>query len=125
MSFYMPTVDFSSLIGKQRATMSNLVEQGRLVTMPKWNCNDFTKLVHHFLLKYLYRDLRWTVPRHHAWYMPHLVSKPDNLTIKNSDIEARDIYDSGCFGDPQPVHVGDKQYLVTRKDNSTFIMEVS
>lgn len=125
MSFYMPTVDFSTLIGKQSTTMSNLVEHERLVVMPKWDRNDYTKLVHHFLLKFLYRDCRWNVPVHHAWNMPHLNIKPSKDILKNSEYEAEDIYDSGCFGNPHPVYLGDKQYLITQKDNSTFIMKVS
>lgn len=125
MSFYMPEIDFDKLPEKYQEVMKGLVEKNRLVEMPKWDRSDHTKLVHHFLLKLLYRDTRWTVPLHYAWYMPHLVKPPDEDMLKIVEIEADEIYRSDCFGSPQPVYLGDKQYLVTREDGTTFIMKVA
>jgi hypothetical protein len=121
----MPTVDFDKIPEKHQEVMRSLVEHDRLVVMPKAGCDAHAKMVHHFLLKMLYRDTRWTVPLHHAWYMPHLVKLPDSDTLKIIEIEADEIVDSDCFGSPQPVYLGDKQYLVTREDGTTFIMKVS
>lgn len=125
MSFYMPTVDLDRLSEPSIEAIKPIILHGRLVTMPGWECPHFSKLVHHFLLKRLYRDTRWTTPLHHAWYMPHLVKSPDEDMLKIAEIEADEIYHSGCFGSPQPVYLGDKQYLVTREDDTTFIMKVA
>lgn len=125
MTFHMPTVDFDKLPDKHQETMRSLVKKNRLVEMPSWDCSIHAKLVHHFLLKFLYRDTRWMVPLHHAWYMPHLIKPPSEDMQRSAEIEADEIYRSECFGSPQPVYMGDKQYLVTREDGSTFIMKVA
>ena len=127
MSFFMPTVDFDRLSDEEQEVMSVLVEKNRLVTMPKYDCNDHDKLVHNYILKFLYRDNRWVTPLHHAWNMPHL-SKPngyDDNTLKAIENTAFDICASGCFGSPQPVYMGDKQYLVTRDNGTIFTMKVA
>lgn len=125
MPFYMPTVNFNLLPEKHRKVMQDLVEKTRLVVMPRWDRNVDVKLTHHFLLKLLYRDPRWSAPLHHAWYMPHLVKAPDEGSLKFTEIAAEEIYHSNCFGSPQPVYQGDKQYLVTREDGTTYIMKVA
>lgn len=125
MSFHMPEVDFDKLPEKYQEVMKGLVEKNRLMEMPRWDCSIRAKLVHHFLLKLLYRDTRWMVPLHHAWNMPHLVKPPGEDMLKIFEFEADEIYHSDCFGSPQPVYQGDKQYLVTREDGSTFIMKVA
>jgi len=125
MSFYMPTVDFDKIPEKHLGVMKALVDRNRLVVMPSIQCNVETKLTHHFLLKVLYRDTRWSTPLHHAWYMPHLTKPPNEDMRRVAEIAADEIYHSDCFGSPQPVYLGDKQYLVTREDGSTFTMKVA
>ena len=125
MSFYMPTVDLNRLSKEQQEVMNALIVKNRLVIMPKFDCNDHTKLIHHFLLKFLYRDARWSAPIHNAWYMPHLTKVYDDKTLRSVEDAAFDICASGCFGSPQPVYMGDKQYLVTLDDGTTFTMKVS
>lgn len=125
MSFYMPTVDFDAVPYEHQKAMSELVSRNRLVEMPKHDRSDAVKLIHHFLLKFLYPDKRWSTPLHHAWYMPHLVKTPSEDMLRDAEIAADEIYRSNCFGSPQPVYMGDKQYLVTREDGSTFVMKVS
>lgn len=125
MSFYMPTVEFNKLPENSKEVMEELVEKNRLVTMPRYDRSVHAKMVHNFLLKFLYRDTRWSTPLRHAWYMPHLVKPCSTEDSSRFEAEAEEIYYSGCFGSPQPVYLGDKQYLVTREDDTTFIMEVS
>lgn len=125
MSFHMPSVDVSKIPEKHLGVMECLVEHGKLVVMPRHDCSAHVKMVHNFLLKMLYRDTRWSVPLHHAWYMPHLVKLPDSDTLARFEAEADEIVHSGCFGSPQPVYLGDKQYIVTKEDGSTFIMKVA
>lgn len=121
----MPTVDFDAVPLEHQSAMRELVFRTRLVEMPKYDLSDNVKLIHHFLLKFLYADRRWMVPLHHAWYMPHPVKTPSEDMLRDAEIAADDIYRSNCFGSPQPVYMGDKQYLVTREDGSTFVMKVA
>jgi hypothetical protein len=121
----MPTVDFDKVPEKHREVMECLVEHNRLVVMPKFDCNDHTKLIHHFLLKMMKHDTRWSVPIYHTWYMPHLIKVYDDKTLRWVEDAAWDICISDCFGSPQPVYIGDKQYFVTREDGTTFVMKVS
>lgn len=125
MSFNMPTVDFDAVPYEHRKAMSELVHRNRLVEMPEYHRSDKVKLIHHFLLKILYTDKRWSTPLHHAWYMPHLVKTPNLGMLRVAEITADDIYHSDCFGSSHPVYIGDKQYLVTQEDGSTFIMTVA
>ena len=125
MTAYMPTVEMDKLNNEQREIMLSLTENGRLVPCPSYDCNLQSKLVHNELLRLLYRDSRWTVPLHWAWYMPHIcepLSKDDWI---EATVMAESIIASDCFGSPQPVCIGHKLYRVYREDGSTFEMEVA
>lgn len=125
MSFYMPTVNFDKVPDDHQKAISELVFRNRLVEMPKYNLSDSVKLIHHFLLKILYTDQRWVAPLHHAWSMPHLVKTPNEAALKLAKRAAEEIYHSSCFVSPQPVYLGDRQYLVVQEDGTLLIKKVA
>lgn len=124
MSFYMPTVNLDKVPEKSKKIMERLVEQNRLVTMPRFDVDDNTKIIHNHLLKMLYSDKRWMVPIDSAWQMPHLTKSYGYEKMCQYELEAEQIYFSGCFGSPRPVYLEDKQYIVTKEDGKLFILKV-
>ena len=125
MTTHMPTVDLSKLNSEQKEVLTPLLEGGRLVTCPRYNCGVECKLVHNELLRLVYRDARWSVPLHWAWYMPHICEKLTDEDWSRATSMAKSIIASDCFGSPQPVCIGHKLYRVYRKDGSTFEMKVA
>lgn len=123
MSFYMPTVNLEKVPEKSKKIMESLVVQNRLVTMPRFDADDHTKIIHNHLLKMLYCDKRWMVPIDSAWQMPHLTKSYDYYERCQYELEAEQVYFSGCFGSPQPVYFEDK-YIVTKEDGKFLILKV-
>ena len=125
MTIYMPSVDLTRMGDEQKEIMASLLDKDRLTTCPRYSCALKAKMVHHYLLKLLYCDPRWTVPVHWAWGMPHIVEKVAKEQWQEAENIAKGIADTACFGSPQPVCVAHKLYRVDKEDGTFFIMKVA
>lgn len=125
MSFHMPTVDISDVSYNVAGMLSEITDiNWRLLPCPKSNTHDWLKFFHNVILRELYRDRRWSVPIHCAWRMPHTLDSRFEEAQKILTPIVRRMIEKNVFRDPQPVCIGDKTYLVTRPDGSSFEMKV-
>ena len=123
--FYMPTINFDRVPVRAMSVMTELTENSKLITMPKWDCSFESKMIHNRLLKILFRDKRWTVPVHYSWGMPHLFKVPTFSEMDLADSIALEIFHSGCLVDHQPIQIDDKTYLCKDHKGVAFFLNVA
>lgn len=117
----MPKVCISDVNNDVASMLAEITDSHwRLLTCPLIGTHDWLKFFHNIILRELYHDPRWTVPVHWAWQMPHTLASRFEDAQKILTPLVRRLISKNVFRDPQPVYIGDKTYIVTRPDGSTY-----
>lgn len=125
MTFHMPKVYIADVSYNVACMLAEITDTNwKLLTCPKVGTHDWLKFFHNIILRELYRDPRWTVPVHWAWRMPHTLAPRFEEARKILTPLVRRMIEKNVFRDPQPVYIGNKTYVVTNPDGSTFEMKV-
>lgn len=125
MPFHMPVVSIQNVSHNVACIFSEITDQNwRLVTCPRYSVHDWVKLFHNTILRELYSDHRWSVPVWWAWGMPHTVVANVEEAQQILSPVVKQMIKKGVFKDPQPVHKGNKIYLITNPDETTYEFKV-
>jgi hypothetical protein len=128
MPYIMPTVNITNLQSFDQKLLVGLIDHHScLVTCPPNNSTRTQKVIHHVILRSLYKDSRWITPLPGAWYTPHIEGLHTGYTIPDHELRAAvrivaHLHYMGCFGAgiPQLIDKDKGVYEITQKDGSTF-----